>query len=1078
MRPTFRILNNRAKSVLRGTTLLAGIGAAFVATAPAYAADAIETVVVSGYRASLTASTDAKRASTNFSDSLFAEDLGKFPDTNIAEAFNRIPGVTIQRENDGQGLRIALRGLDTNFVKITLNGAVVSTASTGGTDASGANREVDLNIFPIELFSQLTVAKTSTADMLEGGASGTIAMRSLRPFDNPEEGTHISYNVQGTDYSKSGDPGERGTVIASWNDGEFGVLVGVSAQINHPMTTGYEGAFNNLTTPNLNAAQYGAACTTGTGINVNACNTLGGNTDWSLPGNFPAGVGVPPAYVGLPINKANLLALNPGLTIDQISNGLVPRTGRPMFESGDRSRYNGILSLEWRPSDNLHFYFDSIVGVIDNDLDREDLFWVARFGNSIPMNMKVDANSVVTQGNFSNAAMALEARPYKEKSDYFSLNPGMDWQVTELLNVKAQLNYSRAHFFRDSPSFLFGTPNGIVNYDNTGPFPTFTMDGLPNAGGLQNPANFTWNQGDLRLQQERRYQYTRGAHGDIAYGGDAFKVTAGVAYDEAYRLIRGYDNGNYFKQVNCGPNMSTYVPAPNTVPGCGVAAPAVPAYIGWGIRDLNGYGYTYGVPFPTLGTPAIPNSAIPNYLVAGPNGFVRADYAKLKAATNYNVFATTPSAGAAQNLLDPGRTNFSIGTNTNISSGIIDEETVGTYIEFSGTLHRGSQNVRYNIGGRYITTDQSLTGYTSVADPRNLWTITCGVAPYIAITPVGCVTGTTLTNFAAPDGARYPNTISPATLKGTYSAFLPSANVVWEVAEDFQIRAAVSRTLTRANPASMLPQLSGGGSDAATWNLGNPNLRPYFSTNIDFGAELYTGGEGYIGIGVFRKMMNGFQNNFTTIQPFSYLAQFGITYDTLSPTQKVGIDGGGGPGAATVNIVQARNATGLETINGTELTWVQPLDFLLEPVGFKGFGFQANATFVRTRSSGAAPAVVLGVSPTTYNFTAYYENDGVMLRGSYNYQSGALTNSSVYGPISSLSSFTEERSLPLGIVDFSSSLRLSKIFGDLPSDPELTFDIQNLTHAKIGRSYKQFKNLLNYYYDPGSLFLIGLRGSF
>ncbi len=70
------------------------------------------------------------------------------------------------------------------------------------------------------------------------------------------------------------------------------------------------------------------------------------------------------------------------------------------------------------------------------------------------------------------------------------------------------------------------------------------------------------------------------------------------------------------------------------------------------------------------------------------------------------MFATPPSPGAAANLQDPGRTNFSIGTNTNISSGIIDEKTLGYYLEFSGTLHRGQPNVRYTFGGRFITTDQ------------------------------------------------------------------------------------------------------------------------------------------------------------------------------------------------------------------------------------------------------------------------------------------------------------------------------------------------------------------------------------
>ncbi len=239
MHPTMDSVKLRTRSLLLGTTLLAG-AAAFAVPTAALAQDsdqAMETVVVTGYRASLTDATNAKRASVNFTDSVFSEDIGKFPDTNIAEAFNRIPGVTITRENDGSGMRVAIRGLDTNHVKVTLNGAAVSTASTGNTDANGANREVDLNIFPIELFTQLSVSKTATAEQLEGGASGMVAMRSLRPFDNP--GMHLSYNMQLTDFENNGSLGHRGTLIASWTDGPFGVLIGASGQVNRVMVTGY-----------------------------------------------------------------------------------------------------------------------------------------------------------------------------------------------------------------------------------------------------------------------------------------------------------------------------------------------------------------------------------------------------------------------------------------------------------------------------------------------------------------------------------------------------------------------------------------------------------------------------------------------------------------------------------------------------------------------------------------------------------------------------------------------------------------------------------------------------------------------
>jgi len=731
-----------------------------------------------------------------------------------------------------------------------------------------------------------------------------------------------------SDYENNGNPGYRGTLIGSYTDGPFGILVGLSGQNNRVMVTGYEGAFNSLTTPNLTAAMYytpaqilgGSTCTAttltspGTSLTAGAstCNSMGGNTDWNPVSTMPAAFAAAASTAagttitaGQTVDRAMLLAMNPGLTIDQISNAIVPRTGRPMFERGSRNRYNGILSLEYRPSDDLHFYMDNIFGVLENNLDREDLFWIARSGSAIPTNLVVDNHNVVLSGDMLNAGMSLEARPYKEKSDYFSLNPGMDWQVTDMLHVDANVNYSRAHFFRDSPTFLFSTPAGILHYNNTGAVPTFTMDGLPGADGLNDPTNYGWYSGsDLRLQQERRYEYTKGAHINAAYGGDVFKVQVGAAWDEQYRLIRGYDNGRVFANANCGNAMSIVLPSPNSTSGCAVTPGAVPAYPGWGT------GFTTGMTFPTAGTPAIPNADVPSYLLPGPNGFARADYAALKAATNYDYYATTPALGAASNLQDAGRTSFSRGTNTNISSGIIDEKTMGFYAEFSGTLHRGDQKVKYNFGARWLRTQQSVTGYTLLDDTRNFGT-------------------STSTTDDLLDGGKYPQLVIPATVTGAYSAFLPSANLVWEIYDDFQVRAAVSRTLTRANPASMLPQLSGGGSDAQTWTLGNPQLKPYYSTNIDFGAELYTGGEGYIGVGWFRKMITGFQNNFTAQQPFSYLAQFGVTYDTLSPVQQQSISAAGGPNTFIINLVQARNTAGLETVSGTEITWVQPLDFLL-----------------------------------------------------------------------------------------------------------------------------------------------------
>jgi len=1075
-------VSSRAR--LLGTTVLASVSM-LIAAAPAVAQDVGEVVTVTGYRASLESSTNAKRAAVNFTDSVFAEDIGKFPDTNVAEAFNRIPGITITREDDGSGMRVAIRGLDTNHVKVELNGAGVLSTSTGNTDANGANREVDLDIFPIELFTQLTVSKTAEASQLEGGAAGVINMRSMRPFDNP--GMHFSYNVQATDYENNGNPAGRGTLVFSDTEGPFGILFGVSGQSDRVMTTGYEGAFNNVTVPSLNATQfYGTQAnpnptqtcasstvtspgTTSTST-VTTCNPVNGQNGWTLPGVFP-NTGVPATYVGKTITSDLLLALNPGLTMAQIGSAFIPRTGRPMFERGTRDRYNGILSLEYRPSDALHFYLDGILGVKENDLNREDLFLVGRSGASIPMNETVtpidtSGDYAVTSARFANASMNLESRPYKEKSDYISINPGVEWQATDLLNIKAQVNYSRAHFFRDSPTFLFGMPLGIVDYNDTGSVPTFAGEGLA-TGGFNNPANYGWYSGSaLRLQQERRYLYAKGAHADVKYGGDEFNLQFGAAYDEQYRLIRGYDNGTLFGEVNCGFNPTVYLPGPNTTSGCS-SGPTFSIPSAWATNWGQGYSAGLGA-LPTAQGPVVPSSAVPQYLSPGPTGFVVVNYPAIEKATNYQYYATTPPPGAATNLQDPGRTGFSTGTNTNISSGIIDEKTEGFYGEINGVLHKGDQQFKYNIGARWIRTEQALTGYTSVSDPRN--------------TSLG-------------DGAKYPNYIQPATLKGSYSAFLPSVNLVWQIFDDFQVRGAVSRTMTRANPAQMLPQLSGGGSGADAWTLGNPQLRPYYATNIDLGAELYTGGEGYLSIDFFKKMMTGFQSNYTTTQTFPWLAQFGYTFANFAVGSSqynnlVNLATAGGcwnPALGSANtlncvniaVTQARNATGLETIKGMELEWTQPLDFYLEQYGLKGFGWTANATFLSTKTTpgSAAPSILLGVSPLQYNVTGYYDNEGIMVKMSYAYTRGTITGSNVLGIISSAPYFTQTRSLDYAQVDLSSSVKLSKFLGEIPTDPEVTFDVQNLFHALNGRSYMQSPYLMSYSYNAGSLFMFGIRGN-
>src|SRR5215510_12862518 len=231
----------RRKSPLFQSTFLGCVGAAGLvstgavadSTEPAAADEQTEElneVVVTGFRASLQNSVAAKRDNISVSDSIFAEDIGKFPDLNLAESLQRIPGVQIARDFTGEGTSVAVRGLGKDFTQVTLNGAPVETASDSNIDNVSQGRGLDLVLFPTELFSQLTVSKTPAARQVEGAVAANIDLRIARPFD--DKGFHINYTAKANYQESSEDWSPRLGVYVSntWDTGagEFGVLGGVA----------------------------------------------------------------------------------------------------------------------------------------------------------------------------------------------------------------------------------------------------------------------------------------------------------------------------------------------------------------------------------------------------------------------------------------------------------------------------------------------------------------------------------------------------------------------------------------------------------------------------------------------------------------------------------------------------------------------------------------------------------------------------------------------------------------------------------------------------------------------------------
>ncbi len=1031
------------KMALLGATILSGAAVSAVAaqaqttaTPAAAATDDSTVVVVTGYRGSLQSSTQAKKRAVGFEDSIFAEDIGKFPDTNIAESFNRIPGIIISRDINGDGVNVSIRGLGTSFTRVLLNGAPVAVASTGSTDSQNTNREVDLDLFPTELFTQLTVDKSPQASLVEGGAAGTVNMRQARPFDH--KGEQISYSIDGTKSSNDAKWGDKASILASKTWDHWGVIGGISITDQQVANKGFETV--GWTNANLSATQD----------TLPTINTTGGG-NWTIPGTVPANAGNG-LTTGATINQAFLLAENPGLNITQIDNAIIPRLGRNMNEYGTRKRTSGIFGLEWRPSDDFHAYLDTMYAYKQNKEQRTDMDWVGRNGSMIPINMKVDQSDctngcTVTDGTFANSQFFLEYRPYTETTQFVGVNPGFEWKLNDRLTFTASANYTRSTFHRESPSFLVITApsSGLtVTYHNGGDIPTITSN-----VDLNNPANFQWNGGRVNIQDEKRITDTKGVRGDLKWGDSQFNIQVGAAYDDTSRSITAFDNSQAWQNAVCGDNPNIYLPGPNTQPACKgdnlTTAAAIAA--GYPSYPALGTGYTSGntTPLAYAGS-LIPNSALSQYLSPGPYGYITVNWPAFANASKYQQFHDAAPLATS--------------SNTGASGGFVEEKVQGAYIQVNGDRDVFGNRLRWNAGIRALTTDQTIGGYVSVPDPRNAQDPD-GAGPLPASCPGG---GANLR-----DGSCYPNTVKFVETKSTYKDYLPSFNAAYSLTDKLLARASLSTTMTRANPNSMLPGLNFSSPSADTGTVGNPDLKPYLSNNVDFGLEYYTGKEGYLSATLFNKSIKGFTSNGNTTVPFSALAAYGITYDALTPTQQAAINARGGANAANVVLTEQVNASGLLKIHGLELNWVQPLEQWYAPLS--GFGYSANATYIHQTGTGAAPAIAIGVPKMTYNVTLYYEGHGLSVHLSDNYNGGSQASGANQNGITAAAFFNDSRSQ----IDLSSSYDLGS--WGIAKNTQITLDATNLNNAKI-RQYFQFKNATYTEYDPGSTLMVGIRGKF
>ena len=220
---------------LRALTQLAcGASLAALAVSPAYAQDAVpaadeavateDEIVVTGFRASLDKALDVKRESVAAVDAIVAEDIAKFPDQNLAESLQRIPGITIQRDG-GEGRGITVRGLGSQFTRVRVNGLETVATSTDGASAN-RDRAFDFNVFASELFSSIVVHKTASAELDEGSLGAVVDLNTGNPLAG-KSGFTAALSAQGSYNDLSEKVGPRVAGLLSWvNDaGTLGFAV-------------------------------------------------------------------------------------------------------------------------------------------------------------------------------------------------------------------------------------------------------------------------------------------------------------------------------------------------------------------------------------------------------------------------------------------------------------------------------------------------------------------------------------------------------------------------------------------------------------------------------------------------------------------------------------------------------------------------------------------------------------------------------------------------------------------------------------------------------------------------------------
>ncbi|WP_158013980.1 TonB-dependent receptor [Sphingomonas sanxanigenens] len=355
-----------------------------------------EEIIVTGFRQSLGAAINLKRQTVGSVDAIVAEDIAKFPDQNLAESLQRIPGISIQRDG-GEGRAITVRGLGAQFTRVRVNGLETVATSSDGASAN-RDRSFDFNVFASELFSSLVVHKTAEASLDEGSLGAVVDLNTGNPLAGKYGLTMVGSAV--ASYNDLSDKvGPRLAGLLSWKspNGAFGVALSA--------------AYSNYKTLEL-----------------------GNNTVRWAQSPFGSVDGTPCFY-----NASGAPALNSGGTYrsspgcDEVALAFHPRIPRYGVIGHDRERLGITGSVQWSPSDATKVSVDALYSRF-KEIRTEKYAEVLFRSLERPVDVSdyvIDANNNLISGTFNDVPVRTENYYRESTTEFYQFGATWDQDVTD-----------------------------------------------------------------------------------------------------------------------------------------------------------------------------------------------------------------------------------------------------------------------------------------------------------------------------------------------------------------------------------------------------------------------------------------------------------------------------------------------------------------------------------------------------------------------------------------------------------------------------------------------------------------------